>query len=68
MSFVSHADGRLDAVHEVFTTFSDPDGPAGLDPDPEPFLVQVAHLGPEDEDPPERLRKKAIEIPRTGSA
>jgi hypothetical protein len=66
--FVSHTDGRRDAVHEVFTTFADPDDPAVLDPIPEPFLVQVAHLGPEDEDPPERLRKKAIEIPPAGSA
>jgi hypothetical protein len=68
VTFVSHEDGRLDAVHEVFTTFSNPDQPAALEPDPEPFQVQVAHLGPEDEDPPERLRKKAIEIPRAGTA
>jgi hypothetical protein len=68
VTFRSKDDGRLDAVHEVFTTFADPDRPAAIDPVPEAFLVQIAHLGPEEEAPPERLRKKAIEIARTGNA
>jgi len=64
--FEAHADGRLDAIHEVFTTFSDPDEPAVTTPKVEPYLVQVAPLGPEDEEPPTRLRQKAIEIPPAG--
>jgi hypothetical protein len=55
--------GKLDAVHEVYTTFADPDQPAALEPKPEVFLLQVAALGPEDEAPPDRLRAKALEIP-----
>jgi len=54
--------GKLNAIHEVFTAFSDPDQPAALDPKPEAFLVQVAPLGPEDEEPPTRLRQKALEV------
>ena len=64
--FEAHADGRLDAIHEVFTTFSDPDEPAVTTAKVEAYLVQVAHLGPEDEEPPVRLRQKAIEIPPAG--
>jgi hypothetical protein len=60
--FEEHEDGRLDAIHEVYTAFTNPDRPAGSDPKPEPFLVQRAALGPEDERPPARLRKKAIEV------
>jgi hypothetical protein len=52
----------LDAIHEVFTTFSDPDQPAALDPEPEVFLKQVATLAPVDEAPPNRLRPKAIDV------
>ena len=44
--FTVHDDGRLDAIHEVYTTFTDPDQPAVVDPKPEAFLVQVAPLGP----------------------
>jgi hypothetical protein len=66
--FQPHPDGRLDAIHEVFTTFTDPDQPAAIDPPPEPFLVQVAALGPEDEEPPGRLRQKALEVPKPGGA
>ena len=66
LRFEAHADGRLDAIHEVFTTFSDPDEPAVTTPKVEPYLVQVAPLGPEDEEPPTRLRRKAIEIPPAG--
>lgn len=61
--FDPHADGTLDAIHEVYTVFADPDQPAALEPKPEPFLVQVAPLGPEAEDPPTRLRQKALETP-----
>jgi hypothetical protein len=68
LRFETHDGGRLDAIHEVFTTFSDPDEPAVTTPKVEPYLVQVARLGPEDEEPPTRLRQKAIEIPRTGGS
>jgi hypothetical protein len=50
----------LDAVHEVFTTFSDPDEPAALDVEPEIFLKQVARLAPVVEEPPTHLRPRAI--------
>jgi len=66
--FQEHPDGRLDAIHEVYTAFSDPDQPAVVDPKPEAFLVQVAPLGPEDEEPPTRLRQKVLEIPKAGNA
>jgi hypothetical protein len=64
--FQPHDDGRLDAIHEVYTTFSDPDQPVVADPRPEAFMVQVAALGPEDEPPPQRLREKALEVPKPG--
>jgi len=64
--FHENADGRLDAIHEVYTAFSDPDQPAVVDPKTEAFLVQVAPLGPEDEEPPNRLRQKVLEIPKSG--
>lgn len=66
--FVPDDDGRLDAVHEVYTTFTDPDQPAVGDPKPEPFLVQVAPLGPLDEAPPATLRQKVLEVPAPGGA
>ena len=66
--FQENADGRLDAIHEVYTAFSDPDQPAEVDPKTEAFLVQVASLGPEDEEPPNQLRQKVLELPRSGGA
>ena len=69
VTFHPHDDGQLDAVHEVYTTFTDPDGPAVLDPKPEAFLVQVAPLGPEAEEPPGApLRQKALVVPKPGGA
>ena len=65
--FDKHDDGRIDAIHEVFTSFTDPDDPAVTTPKVEPYLVQVAPLGPEEEAPPTRLRQKAIEIPPAGA-
>ena len=53
--------GEVEAVHEVYTAFTDPDQPADLEPKPEPYMVQVASLGPLAEDPPTRLRTTAIE-------
>jgi hypothetical protein len=67
LRFEAHADGRLDAIHEVYTAFSNPDAPAVVSPKVEPYLVQVASLGPEVEEPPTRLRQKAIEIPPAGA-
>jgi hypothetical protein len=64
--FEAQEDGRLDAIHEIYTAFSDPDEPVPVTPKVEPYLVQVASLGPEDEEPPTRLRQKAIEIPPAG--
>jgi hypothetical protein len=59
VTFRTHGDGRLDAVHEVFTTV--PAEAGELEPKPEPVMVHVAALGPEDEAPPARLRARAIE-------
>ncbi len=57
--------GNLEAVHEVYTAFTDPDQPVAVEPKAEPYLFQVASLDPEADDvPPERLRRTAIEIPR----
>jgi hypothetical protein len=53
--------GHLEAVHEVYTAFADPDQPAAEDPSPEPYLVQVADLDRDDEVPPARLRRFVIE-------
>ncbi len=58
--FEKPADGALNAVHEVITTFSDPDLPAELDAEPEVFLRQVATLTRVPEEPPGVLRQKAI--------
>ena len=53
--------GVVEAVHEVYTAFTDPDQAADLESKPEPYMVQVASLGPLLEDPPTRLRTTAIE-------
>ncbi len=53
--------GEIEAVHEVYTAFTDPDQPAAEEPKPEPYMVQVASLGPRIEPFPERLRTTAIE-------
>jgi hypothetical protein len=63
VTFRPREGGKLDAVHEVYTTFADPDQPAALEPEPEVFLLQIAPLGPEEEKPPGPLRAKALEIP-----
>ncbi len=60
--FQPGTDEQLDAIHEVYTTFADPDDPAPAPVEPEPFLVQVAHLGPANEKPPE-LRQQALQPP-----
>jgi hypothetical protein len=62
LRFQPKAEGRLDAIHEVYTTFADPDAPAPTPVEPEPFLVQVAHLGPAVEEPPE-LRRRTLQPP-----
>ncbi|SFS14098.1 hypothetical protein SAMN04487846_2847 [Microbacterium sp. cf046] len=60
--FEPHPDGTMDAVHEVYTAFVDPDDPTATDdPEPAPYLVQRAPLGPEDEPPPDRLRARVID-------
>jgi hypothetical protein len=59
--FEPHADGTLDALHEVYTAFRDPDDPVLSEPAAEPYLVQRARLGPVDEDPPTRLRARVID-------
>jgi hypothetical protein len=64
--FRTNDDGTLDAIHEVYTTFSDPDQPAAIDPKVEAFLVQEAKLGPLTELPPSTLRQKALQIPAPG--
>jgi hypothetical protein len=68
LRFEPQPGGRLDAIHEVFTTFADPDDPAPTPAEPEAFLVQVAPLGPDDEEPPNRLRRKALQPPVGGGA
>ena len=47
-------------MHEVITTFSDPDQPAELDAEPEVFLVQVATLTRVTRSRRAVLREKAI--------
>jgi hypothetical protein len=64
--FRTNDDGTLDAIHQVYTTFSDPDQPSAIDPKPEAFLVQEAKLGPLTELPPTTLRQKALQIPAPG--
>jgi hypothetical protein len=61
--FQRNADtGGLEAVHEVYTAFADPNQPAAEAPKAEPYLMQVAALDPDDDDePPTRLRTTAIE-------
>lgn len=60
-------DGQLDAIHEVYTAFKDPDDPAALEPAVQPYLVQFAPLGPSGEEPPNRLRTRIIEEDPAGS-
>ena len=36
---------EIEAVHEVYTAFTDPDQPAAEEPKPEPYMVQVALAG-----------------------
>jgi hypothetical protein len=67
VSFHTYDDGRLDAIHEVYTAFADPDQPAAVKPAPEVFLRLVAPLGPEDETPPTRLRQSVLEVPRAAT-
>jgi hypothetical protein len=62
LRFEKPAAGALNAVHEVITTFKNPDDAAAVDPEPEIFLKQVAPLGPADEKPPDSLRSKAIQV------
>ena len=65
--------GEVEAVHEVYTAFSDPDQPAAEEPKPEPYMVQVASLGPRhragsagtsahprDRTPPPRSRRRPV--------
>ncbi len=59
----AHEDGKLQAIHEVYTTFADPDQIPPRPVEPEPFLVQKTSLGPEDEEPPTRLRRPALPPP-----
>jgi hypothetical protein len=70
LRFEAPETGKIDAVHEVYTTFSDPSTPVLAEPAVEPYMVQVAPLGPLDEEPPGRLRTRALEIipPTTGGA
>ena len=53
--------GVLEAVHEVYTAFEDPDHPVDEEPKAAPFLLQRASLGPLDEEPPSGLRATAVE-------
>ena len=55
--------GKLDAIHEVYTAFADPDQPAAEQPKAQAYMVQVAPLGPEDEAPPSTLRAPVIPVP-----
>ena len=46
----------------MYTAFRDPDDPAATDePEPAPYLVQRARLGPEEETAPNRLRARVID-------
>jgi hypothetical protein len=67
VSFKTHDDGTLDAIHEVYTAFADPDQPAVVEPKPQVFLRLVAPLGPEDEEPPSRLRDQVLQVFRTAA-
>ena len=49
-------DGRLEAVHELYTAFADPDDPVAVEPKADVYVLQKASLGPDDEAPPVRLR------------
>ncbi len=52
--------GTLTAVHEVYTAGRAPDDPVDAEPKPDKYLVQIAQLGPVDEDPPTELRTRVI--------
>jgi hypothetical protein len=56
--------GVIEAVHELYTTFVDPDSPVAAPPKVEPYVVHKASLGPLDEAPPSRLRATAVEVPQ----
>ena len=62
--FNEFQDGRLQAVHELYTAFADPDDPFDVEPKADVYVLQKASLGPDDEAPPFRLRRLAIEVPR----
>jgi hypothetical protein len=64
LTFTTYPDGRLDAIHDVITVFTDPSATLAIEPQPEIFLQQVAPLGPEPEAPPTVLRTKALVIPK----
>jgi hypothetical protein len=53
-------DGKLIAIHELYTAFADPDNPVPEPPKPAAFMVHEASLGPENEGPPGELRARAI--------
>jgi hypothetical protein len=53
----------LDAIHEVYTAFDDPDAPSPTPARPEAYMVHVASLGPLNEEPPSKLRTKVVEPP-----
>jgi hypothetical protein len=61
--FQHNADtGGLEAVHEVYTAFTDPNQAAAEEPKVEAYMVHVAALDPEPgDDRPKRLRTSAIE-------
>lgn len=52
--------GTLTAIHEVYTAGRAPDDPVDAEPKPDKYLVQIANLGPVDEDPPTELRTRVI--------
>jgi hypothetical protein len=56
-------DGKFQAIHEVYTTFADPDQIPPVPVEPELFLMQKTSLGPENEEPPTRLRRPALPPP-----
>lgn len=55
-------DGKLIAIHELYTAFADPDNPVPEPPKPAAYMVHEASLGPENEGPPGELRAKAITV------
>jgi hypothetical protein len=55
----------LDAIHEVYTAFDNPDAPLPTPARPEAYMVHVASLGPLTEDPPSKLHAKVVEASPT---